>query len=58
MKCIDKVERLTQEILDLQEQSEALRDQIYLLESREAKIADSISAKRKQLDTLKLFEKE
>lgn len=54
-KRIQEIERV---ILDLEANSMRLRNQICLLEAQEAKIADLISAKRKQIDTIKLFNME
>lgn len=48
--------KLTKEILDLLEASEKLRNQISLLEEKEAQISEKITIKRRQLDTSKIFE--
>lgn len=48
--------KLTKEILDLLEESEKLRNQISLLEDKEAKISEKITIKRRQLDVSKIFE--
>lgn len=58
---VDKVNRLKQmqqNIAALEEESMSLRDKISLLENQEAKISEAIMTKKKQLDTLKLFNKE
>ena len=50
-----KENSLKEEIIDLQIQSENLRDQIYALECKEAKISDIITQKRKQLQAINQF---
>lgn len=50
-----KETKLTKEILDLLGESEKLRNQISLLEDKEAKISEKIAIKRRQLDTYKLY---
>ena len=53
---INKETKLTKEILDLLSESEKLRNQISLLEDKEAKISEKITIKRRQIETYKLFE--
>jgi len=53
-----RIKEIEIQILDLEANSMRLRNQICLLEDQEAKIASLISDKRKQVDTIKLFEME
>lgn len=58
MQSTKRIQEIERVILDLEANSMRLRNQICLLEAQEAKIADLISAKRKQIDTIKLFNME
>lgn len=58
MQSTEREETLNAEIQALKAESELLRDQLTILEHKEAKIEEKIYMKARQLITLRLFKEE
>ena len=56
MQSTPRIKEIEIQILDLEAHSMRLRNQICLLEDQEAKIASLINDKRKQIDTIKMYD--
>jgi hypothetical protein len=55
MTFTNRIKEIETSITDLEAHSMRLRNQICLLEHQEAKIANLIAEKRRQIDTIQLF---